>query len=313
MPSTTTPTEITATHVLVYGAEHPAEIVDRRLDGRLLVANPGKANAWLVLDGAAPPKALMKALKGLATENDIRIVVRKKERPEAVAEAVAIVESFMTDGSAEKAAKREAGAKKAAATRAAERAAIEQAEREAAAQARAVAHAEERRRIDEATRSAREAAAAERAAARYAEEARLFRVRSQRTIYVKDEAPCIGETFFVAVGEDGFRGHHVVAESHGKAWVDHEGDTVCYVYWRHATGEERAAYVPAPRRPVVTLRAERAPQVGQAFRLRDGTEVVAVDVRRRRYLDDSSEDVTSFYSSELWGQHVVDVEYEART
>lgn len=309
MLSTNTPTEITATHVLVYGAERPAEIVDRRLAGRLLVANPGKANAWLILDGAVPPKGLMKALKGLATESDIRIVVARRTRPEAVDEAIAVVESFMTDGSAEKAAKREAGAKKAAVTRSAERAAIEQAEREATAQARAITRDEERRRIDEATRPARMAAATAQEAARVAEQQRLQRVRAQRSIYVKDGAPAIGETFLSHMG---LREVIVVAESHGTAWVDHEGDTVCYVYWRLATDEERAAYVPEPRPPVVTLRADRAPRVGQAFRLWDGTEAVAVDVRRPRYLDDSSEDVTSFYSSELWGQHVVDVEYEAR-
>lgn len=93
------------------------------------------------------------------------------------------------------------------------------------------------------------------------------------------------------------------------------GDTVCYVYWRRATDEERVAYVATakekPRATSVTIRADRVPQVGQAFRLRDGTQVVAVAVRQPRYLDDSSEDVTSFYSSELWCQHVVDIEYSA--
>lgn len=56
MPTSRTPTKITATQVLVYGAQCPAEIVERRLDGRLIVANPGKANAWLTLNGTTPPR-----------------------------------------------------------------------------------------------------------------------------------------------------------------------------------------------------------------------------------------------------------------
>lgn len=306
MPISSIPTEITATHVLVYGAERPAEIVERRLDGRLIVANPGKANAWLIVDGATPPKGLMKALKGLASEADILIVVRRKERSEAVDEAIARIEAFLTDRSAEKAAAREAGARKAAATRAAERAVKEEAEKAAARAAREAARQEERRRIEEATRPAREAAAAARAAAQAAEQARLQRARAQRTIYVRAEAPAIGETFYCASG-------HVVAESHSTTWVDRDGDTVCYVYWRPATEAERVAYVAAvrqqPRPLVVTLPVERAPAVGQRFRLRDGAEAVAVDVRRRRHLDSGSEDVSSFYSSELWDRDIVDVEY----
>ncbi|WP_187273296.1 hypothetical protein, partial [Methylobacterium sp. WL19] len=152
-----------------------------------------------------------------------------------------------------------------------------------------------------------------REAARAAEQQRLARARAQRSVFVRDEAPAVGETFIAHTDKEGLRGYRVVAKSHGTAWVDHEGDTVCYVYWRHATDEEQVAYMATerakPRQPVVTLRADRAPQVGQAFRLRDGTKGVATAVRRPRYLDDSSEDVTSFYSSELWGQNVVDVEY----
>lgn len=313
MTKTPRPTIITETHVDVFGAERLAEIVDRRLDGRLLVANPGKANAWLVLDRAAPPAALMKALKGLAVASDVRIVVRRKERPEAVEEAIAKVVAFMTDGSVEKAAKREAAAAARSAAKAAGKAAAAEAERLAAARARQAARDAERRRIEEETRPARQAAAAERAAARLAEAARLHTARVQRTCYRVAERPEVGESF---VTESRSRNVRVVAESYGRSWTDGYGDEVCYVYWRFATTED----VDAPRYEVrvgtshirtETLPVEKAPEVGDRLALRDGTRGVVTCVHNRRYLDSGDEDdsVTSFYSSELWDRTVIDVDF----
>lgn len=298
------PTIITETHIDVLGAERVAPIVERRLDGRLLVADPGKSNAWLIFDGAEPPKAMMKALKGLAHDADIRIVVRKKERPEAVAEAIAVIEDFVTGGGLERAAKRAAAAEARSDTKVAEKKAAAKADRAAREAERIAAANAAFLRASEARRRAHEEAVARVAAAN----ARADRARTHRECLPVADRPGIGHRFRADVGG---RTVFVVAESYGRSWVDRSGDEVCYVYWRHETPADAEAPIFQARAPVptVTMRVEHAPEVGAKLRLRDGTVGTVTAHCNRRHLSSSSEDVTSFYSSELWDCTVVDVEY----
>lgn len=104
---------ITDTDIIIRGAAQPASITERRLDGRLLVAEPGKRYCWLVLDRAVVPTALAKKLP-LHTRAVLERIVVPTEH---LAEVIALVEGWAAGGGAEKDAARAASAKKAAATR----------------------------------------------------------------------------------------------------------------------------------------------------------------------------------------------------
>ncbi len=106
---------ITATHMVLRGAQGPVEILEERLGGRLLVAGLGKANRWLVLDRAPVPAALAKRLPDGVRVAGERIVVPAGRQDEIVA----LVESWVLDGTEAKDARRAAAARKAAGTRAA--------------------------------------------------------------------------------------------------------------------------------------------------------------------------------------------------
>jgi hypothetical protein len=134
---------ITDTDIVIRGAAQPASITERRLDGRLLVAEPGKKYRWLVLDRTNVPAALVKRLPSHTKAVLERIVVPT----EHLADVIALVEGWAAGGGAEKDVARAASAKKAAATRKAKADA-------AAAEARA-AEAKRRQAVIDAETTAR--------------------------------------------------------------------------------------------------------------------------------------------------------------
>lgn len=146
--------KITADAMIPRGpANGPAPIVERRLDGRLLVAVPSKRNVWLVLDGAFVPAPLAKRIPSHSKAVEERIVVPVEHRDDVIA----LVEAWVVGGGKEQDAKRAASAANAAATRKAKAGAKAAAEREVArveAQAKAAEEAAARRAAAEAARPA---------------------------------------------------------------------------------------------------------------------------------------------------------------
>ena len=126
---------VTDTEILIRSAAQPAPIVERRLDGRLLVAEPGKKSRWLVLDRAIVPVALAKRLPIHTKVVLERIVVPT----EHLASVVTLVEEWAAGGGAERAAARTSAGKKAAATRKAKAEAAASEVRAAEAKARQAA------------------------------------------------------------------------------------------------------------------------------------------------------------------------------
>ncbi|QDI79006.1 hypothetical protein E8E01_00350 [Methylorubrum populi] len=305
---------ITETEILLRGAAAPAPIVDRRIDGRLLVAAPGKKNRWLVLDGAFVPALLAKRIKAPSKVVEERIVVPVED----LDATVALVEAWVVGGGKEAdeaaAAKRAATAAKRAATLAAKAEAERQAKWDAEAPARAAAAAA-RAEVERARQARwaeeRRARELEAAAARRAEDARMAQIRANRAVVEVAYAPAVGEAFGVQGDEMWHSDSVMICESLGRSWM-RGGVEVCYAYGRPATAEEAAAYhADRARSGHDILRIDRAPAVGDRFKLRDGTYVVCTAVGRPYRVDDSlDEDYTSFYSSELWEQDVVRVDYE---
>ena len=80
--------------VRLFGLDTPAPIVERRLDGRLIVAAPGKRNRWLILDQAPVPAVLAKRIKAPA-----KVVVERIVVPVEMTDAmVAMVDGYITGG-----------------------------------------------------------------------------------------------------------------------------------------------------------------------------------------------------------------------
>lgn len=125
-----------------------------------------------------------------------------------------------------------------------------------------------------------------------------------------DKAPAAGTAFRTWHGV-------VICTEVGRRWTDSTtGRDLCYAYWREATAAEAEAFVAAeasaPKTGSLTMRVDAAPAVGALMRLRSGMAVVVVGVSKPWYVDTArDEDVTSFYGSELWDAHVVDVDWRA--
>lgn len=125
-----------------------------------------------------------------------------------------------------------------------------------------------------------------------------------------DKAPTPGAAFRTWHGV-------VVCTELGRRWTDGiTGRDLCYAYWREATAAEAEAFAAAeastPKTGSLTMRADAAPGPGALIRLRNGMAVVVVGVSKPWYVDTArDEDVTSFYSSELWDAHVVEVDWRA--
>ncbi|WP_375453428.1 hypothetical protein [uncultured Methylobacterium sp.] len=144
---------ITNTAILLRGAEPPAPIVDRRLNGRLLVATSGKKNAWIVLDGALVPTLLVKRIKLPSRVVEERIITPIED----LDATVALVEAWVVGGGREAdeaaVAKKAATAAKRAATLKAKADAQAAADRAEAAE-KAAAEAKARREAADAARPA---------------------------------------------------------------------------------------------------------------------------------------------------------------